>query len=370
MVLPTRTLRLLHTLLVLLVVLASLTILMFALWLLSHVPEALIMVVLASLLAFAVSPVVVLLERGLPHPLAIVITYLIGFGLVFGLVALVVSRESADISSLLRQLPVYIRRLQRVDSWLLPELAPFGVTSAQLQQFEQHILDALRGIGRGAVEGLTGALGQALGVLVDAVLVLVLSIDFSIDGRRLVRWIPAHSFARRREVTSGLRIVNDVVGGYVRGTVTMCFLVGVAVGLGMWVLGVPHPLLLGLIAFFMEFVPVVGVIISGGVCVLVALFVGPITAVLALAYFVLIQVLEGDVVGPRIMGNALGIHPALALIAFIVGSELFGIWGALFGAPVAGLLQAFTVAAYRQIQVSRGLEGTEAAEPVANGPPR
>ena len=132
MVLPTRTLRLLHTLLVLLVVLASLTILMFALWLLSHVPEALIMVVLASLLAFAVSPVVVLLGRGLPHPLAIVITYLIGFGLVFGLVALVVSRESADISSLLRQLPVYIRRLQRVDSWLLPEPAPFGVTSAQL----------------------------------------------------------------------------------------------------------------------------------------------------------------------------------------------------------------------------------------------
>ena len=95
--------------------------------------------------------------------------------------------------------------------------------------------------------------------------------------------------------------------------------------------GCPNPLLLGLIAFFMEFVPVVGVIISGGVGVLVALFVGPITAVLALAYFVLIQVLEGDVVGPRIMGNALGIHPALALIAFIVGSELFGIWGALFG---------------------------------------
>jgi predicted PurR-regulated permease PerM len=301
--------------------------------------------------------------------MAIVITYLLGFGLVFGLLAVVVSRESGDISSLLRQLPIYLHRVQSLDSWLAHELAPFGVTSGQLQQLEQHILDALRGIGRGAVEGLTGALGQVLGVLVDAVLVLVLSIYFSIDGRRLVRWIPAHSFARSHEVTSGLRIVNDVVGGYVRGTVTMCFLVGVAVGLGMWILRVPHPLLLGLIAFFMEFVPVVGVIISGGLCVLVALFVGPITAVLALAYFVLIQVLEGDVVGPRIMGNALGIHPAVALIAFIVGSELFGIWGALFGAPIAGLLQAFTVAAYQQIQVSRGVGAAQPSEPVANGPP-
>jgi predicted PurR-regulated permease PerM len=62
---------------------------------------------------------------------------------------------------------------------------------------------------------------------------------------------------------------------------------------GTWVLRVPHPLLLGLIAFFMEFIPVIGMIISGAVCVIVALFVGPITAVLALAYFVVIQVLEG-----------------------------------------------------------------------------
>jgi predicted PurR-regulated permease PerM len=119
----------------------------------------------------------------------------------------------------------------------------------------------------------------------------------------------------------------------------------------------------------MEFIPTIGVIISGAVCVIVALFVGPITAVLALAYFVVIQVLEGDVVGPRIVGGAVGIHPAVALIAFLIGSELFGLWGALFASPIAGLLQALVIAVYRQIEVLRTMESGQAAEPVANAPP-
>src|SRR5207248_10162789 len=67
---------------------------------------------------------------------------------------------------------------------------------------------------------------------------------------------------------------------------------------------------------------------------------------IVLAYFVIVHVIEGDVVGPRIMGRAVGIHPATGLVALVAGTEVFGVWGALFAAPLAGLLQAIIVVAW------------------------
>src|ERR687885_458563 len=71
---------------------------------------------------------------------------------------------------------------------------------------------------------------------------------------------------------------------------------------------------------------------------------------LVLVYFVVVHVIEGDVVGPRIMGKAVGIHPATGLIALVAGTELFGVWGALFAAPLAGLLQAIVTAAWLEFR--------------------
>src|SRR5206468_12147657 len=71
---------------------------------------------------------------------------------------------------------------------------------------------------------------------------------------------------------------------------------------------------------------------------------------IVLAYFVVVHVIEGDVVGPRIMGRAVGIHPATGLIALVAGTEVFGIWGALFAAPIAGLVQAIITAAWLELR--------------------
>jgi predicted PurR-regulated permease PerM len=71
---------------------------------------------------------------------------------------------------------------------------------------------------------------------------------------------------------------------------------------------------------------------------------------LVLIYFVVVHVIEGDVVGPRIMGKAVGIHPATGLIALVAGTELFGVWGALFAAPLAGLVQAIVTAAWLEFR--------------------
>jgi len=82
--------------------------------------------------------------------------------------------------------------------------------------------------------------------------------------------------------------------------------------------------------------------------VLLALTKGWLLAIIVLVYFVVVHVIEGDVVGPRIVGKAIGLHPVVSLAALIAGGELFGIWGALFASPVAGVLQALLVAIWSE----------------------
>ena len=81
---------------------------------------------------------------------------------------------------------------------------------------------------------------------------------------------------------------------------------------------------------------------------LLALTKGWLIAVIVLAYFVVVHVIEGDVVGPRIVGGAVGLHPVVSIAALIAGGELFGIWGALLASPVAGIIQAFLIAIWTE----------------------
>jgi predicted PurR-regulated permease PerM len=156
-------------------------------------------------------------------------------------------------------------------------------------------------------------------------------------------------------------VVNRVIGGYIRGTFTLAALIGLMVGIGLWLFGVPYAAILGVLAFFMEFIPVLGVFITGTAAVLLALFQGWQLALFVLGYFVLAHVLEADVIGPRILGKAIGIHPAVGLVAFLAGTELFGIWGALFAAPVAGLLQAAVTAGWLELRSGAAAEVADAA---------
>jgi len=336
-----------------LIVLAWLAVLLVAGWLLAHIARALLTLVLAAVLAYALTPLVARLARVMPRPLDIAVAYVLGFVVLFGLVAFIAATAATQITALVNHLPQYARQAQRAEPQYLPLLRPLGITAATLHSTQQQAITALRGVGTTAAKESLSLVSGIVSTLID--LILILSVYLTANGptiaRRLRRETPG---AQRWRTSLLIAIVNQVVGGYIRGTLTLAalvgvlvgagMLVGVLVGAGMLVLHVPYAALLGVLAFFMEFIPIIGVLISGAVCVVIALFQGWVVALLVLAYFAVAHIIEGDVVGPRIMGKAVGIHPATALLALVAGTELFGFWGALFGAPLAGLLQAVGLA--------------------------
>ena len=339
-----------------LIILAWLSVLVVGGWLLSQVTKTLLVLLLSGIVAFALTPLVALLARWMPRPLAIAVAYILGFAVLLGLIGLLVDTAANQVTGLVDNLPKYQLELKRFEPQLVSLLKPFGVTRAKLDHTQQQVIARLQTIGTTAAGQSVGILTGTVNILIDLILILILSVYLTANGpnisRRLRRETPG---AQRWRTTLLIAIVNQVVGGYIRGTLTMALLIGVLVGGGMLVLHVPYAILLGVLAFFMEFIPIIGVLVSGTICVLIALFQGWIWALIVLIYFAVIHVIEGDIVGPRVMGKAVGIHPATALIGLVAGSELFGIWGALFAAPLAGLLQAVATATWREWRGSNPL---------------
>jgi predicted PurR-regulated permease PerM len=333
-----------------LIVLAWLALLVLAVWLLGHFTRTILLVTLAGVLAFAFSPLAKFFGRWTPRPVAIGLAYLVGVGVVFSFGAYVVATSAAQITSLVGSLPEYSQQAQALQPQIDALLAPFGFAGGTLSDLQAQLVGEIQAAGTAVARDLIPRLAEFFGTIVDVILVLILSIYLCADGARIAQWLKTETPGGRTRARAHLlvAVVNRVVGGYIRGVLTLAVLIGVLVGAGLAVLGVPYAVLLGVLAFFMEFVPVLGVFISGAASIILAIvsFRDITRPLIVLAYFIFVHIIEGDVVGPRIMGKAVGIHPATGLVALVAGTEVWGIWGALFAAPLAGLLQSILYAAW------------------------
>lgn len=334
-----------------LAILIWLAILLAALWLLSHVVTSLLLISLAAVLAYALTPAVKLLDRWIPRSLAVVIVYILALSALGALAYLIFSTAVSQVTSFAQQLPDLLKPSTPSNpSGIAQLLRPLGVTDDQVNQARQQVINWAESnagqIANQAVPILTGVAAA----IVDLILIIVLSIYLVIDGPRAVAWMRRSAPIKQRSRTMFfLDTLGHTVGGYIRGEIFMAVLLGVLVGGGMFVFGLPYALLLGVMAAIFEFVPILGTLASGATCVLIALPTkGWVIALLVLGYFIVVHIIEGDIIGPRIIGRALGLHPVIAIIALVAGTELFGIWGAIFAAPLVGLIQSVLVALWVQ----------------------
>src|SRR6266571_2550288 len=311
-------------------------------WAAGHIIRSLLLLIIAALLAYALAPAVRFLQRFMPRILAILIVYLLVLGALSLLVYLVMSTTILQGLALAR----YIQQLltPAVNGQPTPldqTLMSFGLSPAQIAAGREQIIQQIESVARSIVPILRSVFDFVL----DTIVVAVLSIYFLIDGARVATWLRANAPAPQQQRAGFLLdTLERIVGGYIRGQLFLAFLIGVLVGMGMVFVQPGYAVLLGVLAFVLAFVPVLGTFVSGAACVLLALTVGWPYALGVLIYFIIIHVLEGDIVGPRIVGKAIGLHPIVSLMALIAGAELFGIWGALFASPIAGILQALLVA--------------------------
>jgi predicted PurR-regulated permease PerM len=293
-------------------------------------------VLLALIIAAALSPVMRWLKRrGLGAMAATWVTLLAGTVVFGGLVTLIVFAVRGQWGELRDSAAQGIDDLHGFVLGL-----PFDIDQEQLDGFRDTVVGFLTSsqFGSGALAGVSAA-GE---VITGALLMIVILFFFLKDGPRIWEFLlkPFSGYRHERGVRIGTTATR-VFGGYVRGTATIAFVDAAGIGIGLAILGVPLALPLAIIVFVGAFIPLIGATLAGVLAALVALVAnGPLIALIVIAIVVAVNQLEGNFLQPVVMAQSLKLHPLVILIALTAGTILGGIVGAVLSVPIAAVAWA------------------------------
>ena len=303
-----------------------------AVLLLMRLSELVFVFVIAVVLSEGLRPAIDLLQtRGLHRELARAVVYVVLIGLIAASIALLSRPVVAQARSVLASLPSYQADVQRALDQLQLETS---VSSA--------ISDAAASVARAAF-GFAANLAHGV---VDAVIVLLLSFLWISAGPRLGAFLHGLIPPASRELAT--QMWSQIAGGfagYVRGVAVNMIVIGVLSGIAAWLLGLPAPALLGVLAGITEMIPLVGPIIGAIPAVLLGFTVSPFYPLIVAGVYLVIQQVEAHTLVPLVMRQAVGLPPLVIVLSLATGAAVGGVGGALVAVPIAFATQVVIVRA-------------------------
>jgi predicted PurR-regulated permease PerM len=324
-----------HERVVFAVVIATVAVVLLALlWALRAV---LVLMYVCALLATGLSPLVRWIERRRslavrrrrpPRWLVILVLYGVVLGAVAGVAALVLPPLIAQARDLVARGPILVDRAQGF-------LDAHGLGGLRVRTLVPG-LD-----GSHVVDTVLGTVTGIFGMLVTVVTIVVLTFYFLVEGEDLVAfWLRLVPHRRRPEVRAIAARVAEKVSAWMMGQLVLCTAIGASAGVALALLGVPFPYVLAIVAAIGEMIPYAGPLIAGMIAtglagLAVSWHVGMATA----AYFLVQQLVENNVIQPKVMSHQVGLSAATVIIAVLVGGALLGVVGAVLAVPTAAILQ-------------------------------
>lgn len=193
---------------------------------------------------------------------------------------------------------------------------------------------------------LADLLGKAVWIVLIPIITIFLLADIDRIKRKSLLVVPTRHRERTGELASR---IGGVFGAYIRGLISVALLYGIVCGIALATWGVPYAILLGAAAGALSLVPYIGTISTLMIVALVSLVTHthhPILALWVALTILAINQIFDNVVSPRIVGKAVGLHPALAILALLIGGEMFGIVGMILSVPIAASIQILVLEFY------------------------
>jgi predicted PurR-regulated permease PerM len=319
-------------------------------WLVNRLYAVLLPLAVAGILAYLLDPVVDFLERrGVPRGRAIGLVFLLAIALVVLLLGTVVPRLVYEMGELIDRIPEYAANLRaKLSVWL--QKSPRGMKA--MESWEKYSPQLTAWLTEKApvvsawVLARAGQVFSWAGLVFGLLLVPVYMFYFLKEKQAITaRWtnyLPLHESRWKEEAIFVLRSVNDSLIVFFRGQVLVAICVGTLTAICFSIMGLNYALLLGFMTGVLGIVPYLGVICSIVPAVLLAAiqFGDWKHPLMVVAIFAGVNMAEGWIISPKIIGDRVGLHPLTIIVAIMVGTTLLGgILGGVLAIPLTAALR-------------------------------
>lgn len=308
------------------------------LWFLFLVRDVLVLFFLSVILTATLAPAIDLMaKRKIPRPLGVIFIYIALLSIVGVFVSFMVPPLVSQFTSFTQNLSAYSETLSKTFSGFEQYALSYGI------QFDS----------RAFFQNMTGNIFQSsnqifsttVGVFsffISMLVVMSLTFYMSVKEDGMKKFIVSITPEKNQTyIISVADRIRSKIGKWMIGQIVLMLIIFVLDFVALSIFNIPYALILALIAGLLEIVPYLGPIISAALASFVGFLISPVTGLIVLGVFTINQQIESNIVVPQVMKKAVGLNPAVVILALLIGAKLGGAVGAILAVPIATAISVF-----------------------------
>ncbi len=303
----------------------------------------------AFVIAYLANPLLKKIETKLKlgRGISVALVYLVIVSVIGLFFTLVIPSIVQSITEIIKNVPGYVNTAEAWGTRQYGELERLGLIES-LESFDltsiQELFDKASQYFNAFLTGLlTGVFGVTSGVF-KMLIGLVISIYMLKDKEVFIDGIRRANYAllRKDQAIAAVKFIHEadeIFSKYIVGKMIDSLIIGLICFAGMWALKAPYALLMSIIIGVTNMIPYFGPFIGAVPAIIITLFSSPVTALWVAVFILVLQQLDGYIIGPFILGDSVGLSPFWIILAILIGGGLFGVLGMLICVPVMAIVR-------------------------------
>lgn len=301
------------------------------------------------IITYLLAPLMRRLEKVMPKWLAVLICVFVLLTIIGALIYLIIPQLYSSIETIITNSPMYYSQIKSwVDSMLSDNPEIYAYVSKLLDEFNSNIQTVLKtkllpSLGN-VVSNVTQGVYYAIKALYNLVIGIIVSIyilgnlEGFLSGVRKILY-SVFTIEAAEKIRSGMNYIDRTFMDFLTGKILDSAIIGLICYIACALLGMPYTLLISVIVGVTNVIPFFGPFIGAIPSALIILLVSPVKCLIFIVFIVVLQQIDGNIIGPKILGTSIGINGFWVMFSIILGAGLFGFWGMLLGVPVFVVIQ-------------------------------
>lgn len=310
------------------------TVTVLSLWFLYLIRDIIALLLIAVIITAALNPVIGRLQKWhLPRALTVTFVYVLFFTMVSFLVAFIVPMLANQVDALSAQLSAYLEDAQTSTIG-----AFFGLENIASEDFFAGIRSTMSG----SIGDVFSRTASFFTGVIATLATLSMSFYMSLQKNGMKRFLVSVTPRQHQRYISSLTDrIQESFGWWMAGQAVTMIFVGILYFIALSILGVPYALVLAVLGGILEIVPYLGPVMSAIPALILGFAISPVTGLLVMVAYAIINLIENHVLIPQIMQKAVGLNPVAVILALLIGAKVAGLIGVIIAVPIAGAVSLF-----------------------------